>query len=112
MLMTALKWREQTKVDELLKKGETEVDIVELTAGKGFLYERDLNNRPVVWIQVSLHDKNTSDIEEIKKHSILTFEAGRLLLPEGVEKTAMVFDMTGFNLSCMDYEYTVCYLQN
>jgi hypothetical protein len=109
MLVNALKWRVQLKVDELLLKGESEVDIVERTAGKGFLYKTDVNNRPIVWIQVKLHNKNESDIEAVKKLSTLTFEAGRLLLPKGVENIAIVFDMTGFSLACMDYDYTVCH---
>jgi len=65
---------------------------------------KDRNGRPTLFILVRNHNKDNRDIDEMKRFIIYMLEKTIQNTNPDEEKMSIVFDMTGFGYSCMDYE--------
>lgn len=102
MLAKCAEWREQTRPGEI-----TEDRVkTELAKQKCCVQGFDQTGRPIVWVFVSRHDKADRDIEELTRLLLLTMEASIKKAEErGHEQVCVVFDLAGFGVKCMDFEF-------
>ncbi|KAJ2963027.1 hypothetical protein NQZ79_g2013 [Umbelopsis isabellina] len=119
MLSSALRWRLEERVDEIVRLGEAglrdELErldagsskkwLDQFNSGKSFLGGPDQGGRPVCYINVKLHNKDAQSLEIMKCFTILTMETGRLLVAQPVETTCLVFNMAEFTLANMDFDF-------
>ncbi|KAK6532694.1 hypothetical protein TWF281_006872 [Arthrobotrys megalospora] len=110
MMISTLCWRQKFGVEELLKEGElsaTNTDdlgfIHQLRIGKAYLHGSDKQKRPVCIISPRLHRGSDQSPESIEKFTVYIMETTRLLCQEPNDTSCIIFDMTGFGLSNMDY---------
>ncbi|KAM3436188.1 hypothetical protein MY4824_004493 [Beauveria thailandica] len=124
MLAKSVRWRvEDMKVDRvLMRQGEGHMSEQELrgAAGsrdktfgkdflnqmrwaKGFLHGTDRDGRPVNYIRAARHRASDQSVESLEKFTVYCIELARLSLQAPVEMGTIVFDLTGFSLSNMDY---------
>lgn len=64
----------------------------------------DKNGRPAVFINAARHNKNDRDLEELKRLIIFTMETVLQMAQPHEERMVIVFDLSGFGMSCMDYD--------
>lgn len=95
-----LDWRKENNVDSLTPDSFEN----ELKANKVILSGKDKEGRPIIFIIVRNHNKDNRDIEEMKRYIIYTLENTIKASNPEEEKMLIVFDMTNFGFSCMDYE--------
>ncbi|KAI5288433.1 hypothetical protein KEM52_001161 [Ascosphaera acerosa] len=88
--------------DAKTKKGGTDF-INLLNLGHSFVHRTDLQGRPVCYIRVRMHKIGAYAQSSVERYTIWMIETARLLMARHVETAAIVFDMTGFGLSNMDY---------
>jgi hypothetical protein len=93
-------WRRENRVDEI----QPEDFPNEKKKGLAYIHGHDKVGRPVIYAFVQKHDKEDRDIEEMKKMIIYTLQKAVSLSPPNLEQQAIVFDMTGFSMKCMDFE--------
>ncbi|ATY64847.1 CRAL TRIO domain [Cordyceps militaris] len=122
MFIAAVNWRKnEMKVDDdIMQNGEAGAlrdehngssDIkqvgtdflAQLRMGKSFLHGCDKEGRPICVVRVRLHHGGEQSAESIEKYTVHIIETARLLLSPPVETATIIFDMTSFNLSNMDY---------
>ncbi|KAJ5167564.1 uncharacterized protein N7482_006345 [Penicillium canariense] len=123
MMMEAIVWRvkEMHVDDDVMAKGElhalqqerNSANVGEQKAGKDFLAQMrmgkayvhgtDKLGRPIVVIKVRLHKPGAQSEETLERYIVHVIESVRLTLSPPVETAAVVFDMTGFGLSNMEY---------
>ncbi|KAJ5094706.1 hypothetical protein N7456_010567 [Penicillium angulare] len=122
MMMEAIVWRvkEMHVDDEVMAKGELRAlkqeqgsDAKEKKEGKDFLdqmrmgksyvHGTDKLGRPIVVIQVRLHKPGAQSEETLERYIVHVIESVRLTLAPPVETACVLFDMTGFGLSNMEY---------
>ncbi|OAA55449.1 CRAL/TRIO domain protein [Cordyceps fumosorosea ARSEF 2679] len=124
MLAKSLRWRmEVGKVDRvLMRQGEghaLEHEVhgaagsKEKTLGKdflnqmrwakGFLHGWDRDGRPVNYIRAARHRASDQSTEALEQFTVYCIELARLSLQAPQEMGTIVFDLTGFSLSNMDY---------
>ncbi|KAF9354865.1 hypothetical protein BGX34_010776 [Mortierella sp. NVP85] len=75
MILKAFKWRTEDDIEEVKSKNEDELD------------------------------SNDQDPKALEKFTVYVMETGRLMIQPPVETACLVFDMTGFSLSNMDYNF-------
>ncbi|KAM0667825.1 hypothetical protein MY8738_010118 [Beauveria namnaoensis] len=122
MFITAVDWRKnELKVDsEIMKSGEAGAlhdeqngsgetkqvgadFLAQLRMGKSFLHGTDKEGRPICVVRVRLHHGGEQNAESIEKYTVHVIETARFLLSPPVETATIIFDMTSFTLSNMDY---------
>ncbi|OAA46024.1 CRAL/TRIO domain protein [Beauveria brongniartii RCEF 3172] len=122
MFITAVDWRKnELKVDsEIMKSGEAGAlhdeqngsggtkqvgadFLAQLRMGKSFLHGTDKEGRPICVVRVRLHHGGEQNPESIEKYTVHVIETARFLLSPPVETATIIFDMTSFTLSNMDY---------
>lgn len=121
MLVSTMKWRQDTKVDEDImangeeffllqeqdsddKKKRFAKDFLEqMRLGKSFCHGVDKESRPISVVRVRLHKAGEQSTESLERYTIYLIETARLLLPPSVDTACVVFDMTGFSMANMDY---------
>ena len=111
MLAGTLAWRlNESDVNKIILGGERAayehhetgfIKNVELQ--KAVITGKDREGRPIVYIRSRLHYSGDQTLDEMKKYSLLIIEIARLYLEEQVETATVIFDLTGFTLSNMDY---------
>ncbi|KAI5305436.1 hypothetical protein KEM56_004442 [Ascosphaera pollenicola] len=74
-----------------------------LNLGHSFVHGVDKSNRPVCYIRVRMHKIGAYAQSSVEKYTIWMIENARLLMGPNIETAAIVFDLTGFGLSNMDY---------
>ncbi|KAI8627364.1 phosphatidylinositol transfer protein [Xylariaceae sp. FL1651] len=123
MLNGAIIWRcKEARVDEdILPKGESWCAKREKTAvgkeqkeahdyleqmrlGKVYLHGMDRLGRPVGYVHVALHKPGAQSQETLEKLIVQTIETARCLLVPPIESACLVFDLTGFSLSNMEWQ--------
>jgi len=100
----SLVWRrdfQKTGVESILEESIQH----ELATGKCFYHGFDKQQRPIVYVKVRLHIKRESDAEELKRYCVYIFEKVRKRLKAPVETSCLIFDMSGFSLANLDYEF-------
>ncbi|OJJ79193.1 CRAL-TRIO domain-containing protein [Aspergillus glaucus CBS 516.65] len=122
MMVAAVEWRvKEMQVDNVLENGELHAlkqeqntanpseqkegssFLAQSRMGKCFLHGVDKIGRPIVVIRVRLHKPGEQTEEVLNRYIVNVIESVRLLLRQPVETATVVFDMTGFSLSNMEY---------
>ncbi|KAI1810185.1 phosphatidylinositol transfer protein [Poronia punctata] len=121
MLKSALIWRvKEVNVDRLMLEGEpwclareknkdggeeeAHEYLEQLRCGKVYMRGEDRQGRPVGYVHVALHKPGQQSQETIEKLVVQTIEMARCLFTPPNESFCVVFDMTNFSLSNMDWQ--------
>ncbi|KAF9892065.1 hypothetical protein FE257_002471 [Aspergillus nanangensis] len=83
------------------KAGET--FLAQMRMGKCIMETKDKQGRPVGIVAARLHKPSEQSEEVIKRFILHVIESTRLLLVPPIESANILFDMTGFSLSNMEY---------
>ncbi|CAG8506835.1 3193_t:CDS:2 [Paraglomus occultum] len=116
MLVSTLKWSLQSDIESIISDGESGLQQyfeekrmkgfdLQLTSGKSFLHGFDKEGRPICYINVRYHKKDDQSLEILQKFTLWTMETSRLMVIPPVETACLVFNMDGFSLSNVDYQY-------
>ncbi|KAF9180918.1 hypothetical protein BGZ49_004941 [Haplosporangium sp. Z 27] len=111
MILKAFKWRLEDDIEEVKATSELDLDAkyrgfrLQMETGKSYFHGTDKLGRPVVYINVRLHKPADQDQKALEKFTIYVMETGRLMIQPPVETACVVFDMTGFSLANMDYNF-------
>ncbi|KAJ1908658.1 hypothetical protein IWQ60_011595 [Tieghemiomyces parasiticus] len=105
MLITALRWRLEFKVDQIILKGEAGIGSQIMHKGISFLHGTDKLARPVILTRVCLHRKDDQTVEEMTQFLVWTIETIRLLLHPPVETVTIIFDLSDFTMANMDFNF-------
>ncbi|KAJ1649671.1 phosphatidylinositol transfer protein csr1 [Dispira simplex] len=105
MILTALRWRIESKVDEIITLGEEGLDPKILEKGISFLHGEDKQGRPVVVTRVKMHRKDDQTLEEMTRYLIWTIETLRMFLAPGMETVTIIFDLSDFTMANMDFNF-------
>ncbi|TKX24649.1 CRAL/TRIO domain-containing protein 1 [Elsinoe australis] len=122
MMIATLHWRMvEMKVDEEVMStgesgfversktatGETKKDaedfMAQLRMGKSLLHGRDKEGRPVCMVRVRKHMPGQQTERSMEMYTVYVIETTRLLLKAPVDTATIIFDMTSFSMSNMDY---------
>lgn len=121
MLVSAMKWRQDAKVDDdIMAVGEEHYAIQEkegdastkqfaqdflaqMRMGKSFAHGIDKEGRPINVIRVRLHKGGEQSQESLERYTIYLIELTRMMLQHPVDTGCIIFDMTGFTMANMDY---------
>lgn len=121
MLVSAMKWRQDAKVDDdIMAVGEEHFAIQEkegdanakqfaqdflaqMRMGKSFAHGIDKEGRPINVIRVRLHKGGEQSQESLERYTIYLIELTRMMLQHPVDTGCIIFDMTGFTMANMDY---------
>lgn len=97
-----VEWRIKNKIDNIMIN--TESFQSELDQRKVFNEGYDLHKRPLVILIARRHHKDKRNIDEIKSYIIYTLEMAMNKAKKEEEQILILFDLSQFSLSCMDYE--------
>ncbi|KAL5339038.1 CRAL-TRIO domain-containing protein [Aspergillus crustosus] len=123
MMLRAMLWRlKNVQVDEKVllnselqalkqsqdkSKGQVAKDaegfLSQMRMGKCFQHGHDKQGRPIGFVRVKLHKPSAQSNESINRFILHIIESTRLLLVPPVDTVTILFDMTGFTLSNMEY---------
>ncbi|KAG8629932.1 hypothetical protein KVT40_001551 [Elsinoe batatas] len=122
MLVATLHWRMvEMKVDEEVMStgesgfiersktstGESKKDaedfMAQLRMGKSLIHGRDREGRPVSVVRVRKHQPGQQTERALEMYTVYLIETTRLLLKPPVDTATIIFDMTSFAMSNMDY---------
>jgi hypothetical protein len=95
-----LEWRKENNVEQI----SPDTFQNELKANKVIQSGKDKEGRPLIFIIVRNHHKDRRDIDEMKRYIIFTLEQAIKASNPEEEKMRIIFDMSNFGFSCMDYE--------
>ncbi|CEO59861.1 hypothetical protein PMG11_04514 [Penicillium brasilianum] len=122
MLISTMRWRlQEVHVDDdIMANGEAQAHqyassadparkqkgeefLKQMRMGKSFLHGVDKFGRPICVVRVRLHRASDQEVDALERFTVYTIETARLLLAPPVETATIIFDMTNFTLSNMDY---------
>ncbi|KAF9349835.1 hypothetical protein BGX34_001574 [Mortierella sp. NVP85] len=109
MMFKAFKWRLDEDIPAVKYSTDEELNkqypkfFDQLESGKFYIHGTDSENRIVAYLNVRLHHPNDQPAKTLEKLTVYVMEAGRVLLEHPVETVCLVFDLTGFTLSNMDF---------
>ncbi|KAL4907253.1 hypothetical protein BDW74DRAFT_148808 [Aspergillus multicolor] len=123
MMLRSMLWRiKQVRVDEKVllnteldalretkdkskphEAKEAEGFLSQMRMGKCYQHGHDKQGRPVGVVRVKLHKPSAQSTEAINRFILHVIESTRLLLVPPVDTVTIVFDLTGFSLSNMEY---------
>ncbi|CAL5867032.1 uncharacterized protein PFLUO_LOCUS1244 [Penicillium psychrofluorescens] len=123
MMTSAILWRKEIEVDDdIMPKGELHAlqqaqdeklnsaarkegqdFIAQFEMGKSYLHGFDKQGRPIGVVRVRLHKPGAQSQKTLERYIVHTIETTRILVTPPVETGGIVFDMTGFGLSNMEY---------
>lgn len=111
MIAKTIEWRTKgLRADDIICGGERAAfDLNEkgfmnnIESQKAVISGFDKEGRPIVYVRAKLHRANSQNAEEMKKYCLLIIEEARLFLKEPIETATVIFDLTGFAISNMDY---------
>jgi hypothetical protein len=101
-LIKHLEWRKEHNVDTIaqdISKFEHE-----LKSGKMVVEGYDLHGRPTIFVSAHKHNKYHRNLEELQMLIIYTMEEILKKARPEEERIMICFDLSGFSLSCMDYD--------
>ncbi|KAI9139198.1 CRAL-TRIO domain-containing protein [Paraphysoderma sedebokerense] len=114
MLLKAGLWRSENQLQALVEKGERIIPR-NLLEGESFNYKTDKIGRPVLYINVRLHQRGANSQEEIENFLKYSMETGIVLLKAPADAVTLIFNMNGMTVKNMDLglvKYLVYALQN
>ncbi|KAH8422286.1 CRAL-TRIO domain-containing protein [Aspergillus melleus] len=123
MMLHALVWRvkEQHVDDQVIARSELEAlkdsqnksdpqaakagsqFLAQMRCGKAYFHGVDRVGRPIGVVKARLHKPAEQSEEVINRYILHVIETARLLLVPPMENVTIVFDLTGFSLSNMEY---------
>ncbi|KAA8913804.1 hypothetical protein TRICI_003112 [Trichomonascus ciferrii] len=110
MLGETVAWRLEFDVESLTYKGEERVKqegqdglMLQFRSKKCYTYGHDKKARPIVHVRPRFHDPKAQSEEDVQKFTVFTIENARLCLQDPVDTAAVIFDLSDFSLSNMDY---------
>ncbi|KAI1293405.1 hypothetical protein EDD11_008428 [Mortierella claussenii] len=109
MLFKAFKWRLDEDIPAVKYSTDEQLNtqypkfFEQLESGKFYIHGTDVDNRIVAYLNVRLHHPNDQPPKTLEKLTVYVMECGRVLLEPPVETVCLVFDLTGFGLSNMDF---------
>ncbi|KAI9315538.1 CRAL-TRIO domain-containing protein [Dichotomocladium elegans] len=119
MLANTLRWRLAMRVDAIVSLGETglrdELEKIKpgmgdsfiwnLNSGKAYLGGPDKDNRGVCFINARFHHKEDQAPEVVKLMTLYVMESSRLVVAQPMETACIVFNLDGFALNNMDFDF-------
>ncbi|CAO3630707.1 unnamed protein product [Cunninghamella blakesleeana] len=119
MLVNCLRWRLVMRVDDITALGETglqkeleklkpgmgESFLDNLHSNKAVLGGPDKDGRGIAYINVRFHKKEDQDFETIKLLTLYVMETSRMVVHQPVESCCIVFNLEGFTLANMDFDF-------
>ncbi|KAI9266933.1 CRAL-TRIO domain-containing protein [Sporodiniella umbellata] len=119
MLVNTLRWRLSMRVDDIVSLGESGIRdelnklkpemgdsfITQLNSGKAYLGGPDKAGRGICFINVKLHKKEDQQFEVVKLLTMYVMETSRVIVHQPVESACIVFNMDGFTLKNMDFDF-------
>ncbi|KAG0256551.1 hypothetical protein BG011_004441 [Mortierella polycephala] len=117
MMFKAFKWRLDEDIPAVKYSTDGELNALypkffdQLEGGKFYIHGTDNDGRIVAYLNVRLHKPNDQPAKTLEKLTVYVMEAGRVLLQSPVETVCLVFDLTGFSLSNMDFAMVKYLLQ-
>ncbi|KAG0013181.1 hypothetical protein BGZ80_011244 [Entomortierella chlamydospora] len=111
MLLKAIKWRIEENIEEFEEKNEDGLDIkyrgLKKLMEMGGIYARgtDKQGRLVINIPVRLLKTSNQDPKSLEKFTLYITEMRRVLIQYPIETVCIVYDMTGFGIANMDYNF-------
>ncbi len=122
MLISTMRWRSKDihVDDDIMRSGEGgaladsmsgdhfakregEDFLAQLRNGKSFLHGVDKEGRPLCFVRVRLHKQGEQSERAMERYTVFVIETARLVLRPPVETATILFDMSSFTLSNMDY---------
>lgn len=117
MLISSLNWREERHINELvIGKGDSaalgadpatakeEADfIAQYRSGKSYVRSTDREGRPVYIVRVKLHLPSQQSPESMETYVLHNIETISSMMRSPNEKCCLLFDLTGFGISNMDF---------
>ncbi|KAF8938803.1 CRAL-TRIO domain-containing protein [Dissophora ornata] len=109
MLVLALEWRITMGVDEIVGEGEEALEakypgfLDQLKNGKAIFRGYDRQGRPLCLLNPGLHHQHAQSEQTVQKLSIYVIETGRMILRPPAETISVIFDMSSFSSSNMDW---------
>lgn len=82
---------------------EAEGFLSQMRMGKCYQHGHDKQGRPLGYVRVKLHKPSAQSTEVINRFILHIIESTRLLLVPPVDTVTIVFDLSGFSLSNMEY---------
>ncbi|XP_064608617.1 uncharacterized protein LOC135472845 [Liolophura sinensis] len=104
-LLKSNKWRQEFGVESLSPEDK---DIQEELISRKItiLRHRDSQGRPIVYVAVRKHNVYERDIDKFTRFIVYILEnACKKCHEDVIDNLCIVFDMKGFSLSCMDYQF-------
>lgn len=117
MLAKCIKWRIESKVIDLVEKGDlglSKIDDKYLEQGKAnktFAAGMTDNLIPIVYIHVSRHLAKAQGAETMTRFVIASAESFRCLMSYPNDKIVIVFDLSGFGMKNMDWHSLTTIMQ-
>ncbi|KAI8060304.1 CRAL-TRIO domain-containing protein [Gongronella butleri] len=125
MLLHCLRWRLVQRVDDITALGEHGVRntlekikpgmghsfIDNLFSNKAVIGGPDKEGRPIAYLNVRFHRKEDQDHEVLKILCIYFMECSRMIVHQPTETCCLVFNMEGFGLENMDFDFVRFLLQ-
>ncbi|KAI0205998.1 CRAL-TRIO domain-containing protein [Astrocystis sublimbata] len=84
-------------------KGEAEDFLEQMRMGKSYCYGVDKTGRPICVCRARLHKAGEQSETSLERYTVYLIETTRFLLSPPVDTGCVVFDLTGFSMSNMDY---------
>lgn len=110
MIAHSMIWREESQVDAIINGGEVgfyengeEGVIKNLELQKAFITGHDKEVRPILLARPRLHYAHDQSEADIEKYCLLIIEQAKLFFKSPVETATILFDLSGFSMSNMDY---------
>ncbi|KAE8226889.1 hypothetical protein CF319_g564 [Tilletia indica] len=108
MLAATMKWRLDTKVDDIAEAGDEgnqhiEKFLDQQNSGKVYAMASSKTLQPIVYIHVKKHFTRGQPSQSMQKFILSSLETDRLLMVPPNDKVVLLFDMKGFGISNMDF---------
>lgn len=111
MLANVMKWRVDVGADGIVEKGEEVLNRdlpgfdLQMRSGKIYIHGTDRQNRPIYYVHAKLHNPRAQSFEALRAFTVYLVETGRAFLSPPRHQICLLFDMTGFGLKNMDWQY-------
>lgn len=109
MMFKAFKWRLDEDIPAVKYSSDIQLNdqnpkfFEQLEMGKFYIKGTDVDGRMVAYLNVRLHHPSDQPPKTLEKLTIYVMECGRVMVEHPVETVCLVFDLTGFSLSNMDF---------
>ncbi|KAF9132569.1 hypothetical protein BGW39_011834 [Mortierella sp. 14UC] len=109
MMFKAFKWRLDEDIPAVKYSSDIQLNhqnpnfFDQLEMGKFYIKGTDIDGRIVAYLNVKLHHPGDQPPKTLEKLTIYVMECGRVMVEHPVETVCLVFDLTGFSLSNMDF---------